>query len=264
MSPTVLLLATVAGLLVLAFWWLRPILQAVAAEVSATPTRTRDVTPGLADPDCGIGIALMASAANGPGAGGGGAAPAKPKRKKPVGPDRREFLRKAWLASFGGVGAAFGLSVLGFMWPRLGGGFGAEINLGSVDSVLASIADGGGRLEYPAGRLYMVAYDSGQDDDGVYAELNGDAPVMAIYQKCVHLGCRVPWCDTSKWFECPCHGSRYNRWGEYQFGPAPRGLDRFPTTVRDGQVFVNTAVVETGPSRTTQALGEPAAGPNCN
>lgn len=260
MSLTVLLLATVAGLLVLAFWWLRPILQAVAVEVRSTPARTREVTPGLADPDCGIGIALMASAASGGGAGGS----TRPARKKPTGPERREFLRKAWMLSWGGVGAAFGLSVLGFIWPKLGGGFGAEINLGSADDVLASIDEGGGRLEFPAGRLYMVRYDENADDDGVYAELNGGAPVMALYQKCVHLGCRVPWCDTSKWFECPCHGSRYNTWGEYQFGPAPRGLDRFPTTLRDGQIFVNTGQVVTGPSRTTQAYGEPAAGPNCN
>jgi cytochrome b6-f complex iron-sulfur subunit len=74
----------------------------------------------------------------------------------------------------------------------------------------------------------------------------------------------VPWCDTSKWFECPCHGSRYNRWGEYEFGPAPRGLDRFPVELRDGEVFVNTALIVTGPTRTGGVLGEPAAGSNCN
>ena len=51
---------------------------------------------------------------------------------------------------------------------------------------------------------------------------------VALYQKCVHLGCRVPWCESSQWFECPCHGSKYNRVGEKQGGPAPRGLDRFP------------------------------------
>ena len=51
--------------------------------------------------------------------------------------------------------------------------------------------------------------------------------IVALYQKCVHLGCKVPWCETSQWFECPCHGSKYNRVGEKQGGPAPRGLDRF-------------------------------------
>ena len=54
---------------------------------------------------------------------------------------------------------------------------------------------------------------------------------VALYQKCVHLGCRVPWCETSQWFECPCHGSKYNRVGEKQGGPAPAGMDRFPLEV---------------------------------
>ena len=45
---------------------------------------------------------------------------------------------------------------------------------------------------------------------------------VALYQKCPHLGCRVPWCQTSQWFECPCHGSKYNRVGEKRGGPHPR------------------------------------------
>ena len=64
------------------------------------------------------------------------------------------------------------------------------------------------------------------------AELPGmEAGVTALYQKCVHLGCRVPECLTSQWFECPCHGSQYNRVGEKKGGPAPRGLDRFAISV---------------------------------
>ena len=50
---------------------------------------------------------------------------------------------------------------------------------------------------------------------------------VALYQKCVHLGCRVPWCRDSQWFECPCHGSKYNRVGEKRGGPGaawPRPL----------------------------------------
>ena len=64
---------------------------------------------------------------------------------------------------------------------------------------------------------------------------------VALYQKCVHLGCRVPWCETSQWFECPCHGSKYNRVGEKKGGPAPRGLDRFALEVSGGNIIVDTA-----------------------
>jgi cytochrome b6-f complex iron-sulfur subunit len=163
----------------------------------------------------------------------------------------------------GGAIGGFGLASIGFLWPRLGSGFGADINLGPVDALLSDIDEGGGHFAYPAGRLYMVRYDADEDPDGVYLDVTGGAPVMALYQKCVHLGCRVPWCASSSWFECPCHGSQYNRWGEYRFGPAPRGLDRFPTAVRDGEVHVDTGQIVTGPSRTTNVLQQPPDGSHC-
>ncbi|MEE8600829.1 ubiquinol-cytochrome c reductase iron-sulfur subunit [Euzebya tangerina] len=270
MTTLLILTATAIGLLTLAAWWFRPIVQAVAADLAVTPAQRRPVPPGLADPDCGIGATLMAAAASGPGASGSGggsapAAPKKPKRKKPTGPDRRAFLRNSWLLSMGGVLGAFGAASLGFLWPRLGAGaFGANIDLGPEEDVLSSIAEGGGRFEFPSGRLYMVQYNAANDPDGQYEDITNGASVMAIYQQCVHLGCRVPWCESSRWFECPCHGSRYNRWGEYEFGPAPRGLDRFPVTLTDGNVFVDTSTIVTGPTQTGGVLGEPAAGPNCN
>ena len=64
------------------------------------------------------------------------------------------------------------------------------------------------------------------------------------YQKCPHLGCRVPECTSSQWFECPCHGSQYNRVGEKKAGPAPRGMDHFAVTVgAAGDVVIDTATV---------------------
>jgi len=63
---------------------------------------------------------------------------------------------------------------------------------------------------------------------------------VALYRKCVHLGCSVPFCDTSKWFECPCHGSKYSINGEYRSGPAPRSLDRFRVDIVGGKLVVDT------------------------
>ena len=49
--------------------------------------------------------------------------------------------------------------------------------------------------------------------------------VRALYQRCPHLGCRPNPCLKNFWFECPCHGSRYDRLGikadGARFGPAP-------------------------------------------
>jgi len=86
---------------------------------------------------------------------------------------------------------------------------------------------------------------------------------VALYQKCVHLGCRVPWCESSQWFECPCHGSKYNQAGEYQLGPAPRGMDRFKVTITGDTVVVDTSAVVLGPPRGTDTISEPPQGPFC-
>jgi cytochrome b6-f complex iron-sulfur subunit len=95
-------------------------------------------------------------------------------------------------------------------------------------------------------------------------ELPGmEAGYTALYQKCVHLGCRVPECPTSQWFECQCHGSQYNRNGEKKGGPAPRGLDRFPLTVEGGRVSVDTGIIIIGPAIGTNTTGQEAEGPHC-
>ena len=101
---------------------------------------------------------------------------------------------------------------------------------------------------------------------GVYAEpvLEGmRAGFDALYQKCPHLGCRVPQCITSQWFECPCHGSQYNRVGEKKGGPAPRGMDRFGVSVADGVVTIDTGQVFQGPPIGTNTTGQEAEGPHC-
>jgi cytochrome b6-f complex iron-sulfur subunit len=73
----------------------------------------------------------------------------------------------------------------------------------------------------------------------------------------------VPFCESSQWFECGCHASKYNLVGEWKEGPAPRGLDRFPVTVDQGVVSVNTGNLLTGPPHGTDTTGQEAAGPHC-
>jgi cytochrome b6-f complex iron-sulfur subunit len=90
-----------------------------------------------------------------------------------------------------------------------------------------------------------------------------EAGVAVLYQKCPHLGCRVPECETSQWFECPCHGSQYNQAGERKGGPAPRGMDRFVTEVSAGVLTVDTGQVIQGPPLGTNTTGQEAEGPNC-
>ena len=181
---------------------------------------------------------------------------------------RRQFMNRGIVTFFGLGLAGFGGSVLAFLWPQLSGGFGSEINIGSTADVDAKIDEGQGFAYYPEGRMWVTHYPAAAlgAARAVYSppELAGmEAGYTALYQKCVHLGCRVPQCLTSQWFECQCHGSQYNRNGEKKGGPAPRGLDRFPLTVDGGSVTVNTAIIIQGPPIGTNTTGQEAEGPHC-
>jgi cytochrome b6-f complex iron-sulfur subunit len=181
---------------------------------------------------------------------------------------RRQFMNRGIVTFFGLGLAGFGGSVLAFLWPQLSGGFGSEINIGSTAFVDGKIAEGQGFAYFPEGRMWVTHYPAAALGAArlVYSppELKGmEAGYTALYQKCVHLGCRVPQCIPSQWFECQCHGSQYNRNGEKKGGPAPRGLDRFPLEVTGGSVSVNTAIIIIGPPIGTNTTGQEAEGPHC-
>lgn len=177
---------------------------------------------------------------------------------------RRDFFRGTLLGSLLVFGAEFGAGTLAFLWPNLRGGFGATIAAGSIEDIRNEIRDSGNPVYVGTGRFYVVPYDGRATGDVDYATGGVAAEgFMALYQKCVHLGCRVPFCGSSKWFECPCHGSKYNQAGEYELGPAPRGMDRFKVSVTDGVLFVDTSVVVLGPPRGTDTISQPPQGPFC-
>jgi cytochrome b6-f complex iron-sulfur subunit len=187
-----------------------------------------------------------------------------------LGVTRRQFFNRGMVTMMGVGLGGFGASMLAFLWPpKTSGGFGSVVNAGTLDDVLAAIDQGNQPLYVSEGRFYLTRYPKDAIDKAakVYgSELDGmKAGVVALYQKCVHLGCRVPFCATSQWFECPCHGSQYNRVGEQKGGPAPRGLDRFPVDTTGDKVAVNTApsVLIIGPAKGTNTTGQEAEGPHC-
>jgi cytochrome b6-f complex iron-sulfur subunit len=200
------------------------------------------------------------------------AAPPAPIDMEALGVTRRQFLNRAILGVFGLSLAGFGTAVVGFLWPTLqAGGFGSVINVGKVTDINATIATKQ-PFYSPQARAYVNPYPiisvakakkSGAYSDPIIAGMQ--LGYVALYQKCVHLGCRVPWCLSSQWFECPCHGSQYNRVGEKKGGPAPRGLDRFALSIGgDGTMSVNTETVYVGPPIGTNTTGQEAEGPHCH
>jgi cytochrome b6-f complex iron-sulfur subunit len=175
---------------------------------------------------------------------------------------RRDFFRRSLLTSLMVFGAQFGGATIAFLWPSLKGGFGSVINAGALADIKSQLGDG--PVYNGAGRFYVVPWEGKVTADADYpGELVTAEGIMPLYQRCVHLGCRVPFCGSSQWFECPCHGSKYNFAGEYKLGPAPRGMDRFVVKIEDGNVMVDTSTVILGPPRGADTIGEPPQGPFC-
>ena len=87
--------------------------------------------------------------------------------------------------------------------------------------------------------------------------------LLALDQKCPHLGCRVPFCESSGWFECMCHGTMFARNGEHRDGPGPRGLDAFVIVVAGDDVAIDRGVLVAGALTGTVVVDRPPAGPHC-
>jgi cytochrome b6-f complex iron-sulfur subunit len=182
------------------------------------------------------------------------------------GVSRRQFFNRAITVTFGSFLGLFGLYSLAFFWPKLTGGFGSDVDAGSVGDITAQTVNPDGSIVpvfVPEARAYVVPAPDALSEqyEGRNVEAGG---LMAIFQRCVHLGCRVPWCATSIGFECPCHGSRYNSIGEYFAGPAPRNLDRFVVEIRNNDRFIirtGQPVVETARAQ-RQSVPYPQ-GPSC-
>jgi cytochrome b6-f complex iron-sulfur subunit len=192
-----------------------------------------------------------------------------PPDEEALGVTRRQVLNRGIVTTMALTVGGFGAAVVGMLWPSLSGGFGSKIRVGKIDDIMQQINDKKEPFYLAAGRLYINPYpkedaDKAKKITAYSAVLPGyQQGVVALYQKCVHLGCRVPWCKTSQWFECPCHGSQYNRVGEKKGGPAPRGLDRFSATVEGGVIVVDTKTVIPGPPIGTNTTGQEAEGPHC-
>jgi cytochrome b6-f complex iron-sulfur subunit len=186
-----------------------------------------------------------------------------------LGVARRQFLNRGIGAMFGlGLGG-FGLSVIAFLWPKVSGGFGSKVNVGKFETIMTEIDAKKEPFYNAEARSYLVPYPAAALGKARQTYTGGvltgmESGVAAIYQKCVHLGCKVPWCGSSQWFECPCHGSQYNRVGEYKGGPAPRGLDHFAVSVgADGSVIVDSGARTDGPPIGVNTTGQEAEGPHC-
>lgn len=144
------------------------------------------------------------------------------------GVSRRSFLRTAMWASAGLVLLEVAFAGLSLFWPRKIKGFGSIIRAGSLD-------------EFPVGSVTRIR------DGRFYVSRLANNEIMALYWRCPHLGCTVPFDEGENLFVCPCHGSVYEKTGNNIAGPAPRPMDYMGIEVRDGEVFVDTGDIRERP-----------------
>jgi cytochrome b6-f complex iron-sulfur subunit len=82
--------------------------------------------------------------------------------------------------------------------------------------------------------------------EGRFFLLHAPGGIIAAHRKCTHLGCAVPWSDAEDRFQCPCHGSEYDkRTAVVLKNPAPRPLQLFHIT----EDAVGQLIVDTNPLR---------------
>ncbi|MEY4634100.1 MAG: hypothetical protein RLZ18_1472 [Actinomycetota bacterium] len=187
-----------------------------------------------------------------------------------IGVSRRMFFNRTIFTLMAASIGAFGASLVGFLWYGSSGGFGSKISAGKLDDVIQNIRSNKGFYYMAEARAWVTEYpkDALGKGKAIYGNQSAvfggmEAGVIALYQKCPHLGCRVPECKSSQWFECPCHGSQYNRVGEKKGGPAPRGMDRFGVSISNGVLTIDTGSVFAGPAIGTNTTGQEAEGPHC-
>ena len=176
-------------------------------------------------------------------------------RPQSAGPSMPQVSRRKVLLV--GFWSAMGVMVLGIvatiintLYPRGITGFGSAVYVGTVDQLAP-----GKKIHNLDAKAWMVRFDAEQAKRNPGAV---EGSILALYHKCVHLGCTVPYRpDFSRedprngetyagWFLCPCHGSTYSDAGVRVFGPAPRSLDTFALTIDGGKMTVNTGKIKTG------------------
>jgi len=126
---------------------------------------------------------------------------------------RREFLVTAWAAAVTAVTAVAG--GLG-LWHATPAEEAASPEIVELDAPPPPDAP----VEIPAGK---------------FAWVNNGEGVAAISQVCPHMGCVLAWQAQEGQFQCPCHGSKFDREGSVVHGPAEHPLTYLEVTALDAE-----------------------------
>jgi len=90
----------------------------------------------------------------------------------------------------------------------------------------------------PDGSVVVGVFGEKIDAGGPLTEDN----IRVVEQTCTHLGCPVQWGQADNRFECPCHGSQFNRDLSVYHGPAADPLHEHHFTLGNGSITITGKV----------------------
>jgi Rieske Fe-S protein len=175
---------------------------------------------------------------------------------------RRTFMANATLTLGGIIGLGLAIPVIGALVPKTGAGSGQWAPLDAAGwKELQSATDTPVQINFTlTGRdAYLPEQSSAESVWGIkvdpdkfkkarpdlFGPTAASVPFPVVNMGfallspiCPHLGCRFNFHTETGRFQCPCHGSQFNRDGAHLAGPADRGLDPLPLREQSGRAEV--------------------------
>ena len=150
---------------------------------------------------------------------------------------RTKFLSGVAVVTGGVVTAAILVPVVGFAVAD------------SVQEEEWQWVDVGPLSDFSDGEVTSIAVSgpSPESDRRCYLR-HKEGAIIAIWNRCAHLGCPVAYSPGGDVYACPCHGGAYNSLGLVTAGPPPRPLDRFDVKIvtHDGKQVVKQEIPADG------------------
>jgi cytochrome b6-f complex iron-sulfur subunit len=127
---------------------------------------------------------------------------------------RRQILRVGFAAAVALGVTELAAAVVPYIRVTRIIGLGAPVAIGTASDILRQFAATNDRpILFREGRFFLLHAPGG---------------IIAAYRKCTHLGCTVPFNTAKDLFECPCHGSRFDKHTAVVVRtPAPKPLQLF-------------------------------------
>jgi cytochrome b6-f complex iron-sulfur subunit len=143
---------------------------------------------------------------------------------------RRQLLRIGFAAVVTLIVVELAAAIAPFLRVTRITGLGAPVAVGTAAEIFAEFAKTNDRpILFREGRFFLLHAPGG---------------IIAAYRKCTHLGCAVPFSAARDLFECPCHGSRYDKHTAVVVrSPASKPLQLFHISEQKSGVLV----VDTNP-----------------